>query len=88
MSSSIDKIISYLNENRIRATKSAVADACGVSVRGRAARRGDLSPEASWVVASATGHPTGYKPEDLHADLYRSSRIITSAEVFRRNLGV
>jgi hypothetical protein len=88
MSSSIDKIISYLNENRIRATKSAVADACGVSVRGLSSLMGERCPEASWVVASATGHPTGYKPEDLHADLYRSSRIITSAEVFRRNLGV
>jgi hypothetical protein len=88
MSSSIDKIISYLNENRIRATKSAVADACGVSVRGLSSLMGDRSPEASWVVSGATGHPTGYKREDLHAELYRSSRIITSAEVFRRNLGV
>lgn len=72
----------------IRATKTAVADACGVSVRALSSIMGERRPEASWVVSNATGHPTGYKPEDVHTELYRSSRIITSAEVFRRNLGV
>lgn len=88
MSAPISQILDYLNNNKIRATKKAVADACGITVRGLTSLMGDRRPEASWVVSTATGNPTGYQPEQLHPDLYRSSRIITSAEVFRRNLGV
>ncbi len=88
MGLSFNSVINYLNENKIRATKSAVADACGVTVRGLTSLMGERRPEASWVVSNATGNPTGYQPEEQHAELYRSTRIITSAEVFRRNLSV
>jgi hypothetical protein len=38
------------------------------------------------LVNYGTGEPAGYTDKDKHPDLYRTKRIIKSAEVLTRNL--
>ncbi len=76
----------YLNNNRIRCTYNAVAKALGVTPAGFKKLLGDRVPENSWFVNASAGEPVGYAAEEKHPELYRTSRIITSAEVLTRNL--
>ena len=76
----------YLNKNRTRCTYNAAAKALGVNPAGFKKLLGDRVPENSWFVNASAGEPVGYKEDEKHPELYRTSRIITSAEVLTRNL--
>lgn len=84
----VELILTYLNETKTRCTYGAVADAIGVKARSVGQMLGSRRPEASWVVSLKTGEPTGYAENEKHPDLHRTSRIIQSAEVLRRNLDI
>lgn len=71
-------ILQYLNDNNIRCTYGAMADAIGVNVMKIGGLLGEHRPAASWVVNSVTLKPTGYEPENEHPDLYSQDRVITS----------
>jgi alkylated DNA nucleotide flippase Atl1 len=86
MEDKVNKILAYLNREKIRCTYGAVAQALGVNARSVGQLLGERRPEASWVVNTKTLEPTDYGEGEKHPDLYRTSRIITSAEVLRRNL--
>jgi alkylated DNA nucleotide flippase Atl1 len=84
----LQDILQYLNKVRTRTTYGVVAKLLGVNPRSVGQLLGERRPDASWVVNSTTGNPTDYSEEEKHPDLYRTDRIITSAEVISRNLNV
>tara|TARA_R110001592_G_scaffold1874_17_gene11464 strand:+ start:8974 stop:9276 length:303 start_codon:yes stop_codon:yes gene_type:complete len=86
MQDKITAILNYLNENKTRCSNSAAAEALGVTAPELKKLLGERRPETSWLVNYGTGEPAGYTDEDKHPDLYRTKRIIKSAEVLTRNL--
>lgn len=81
-------IIEYLNKVKTRCTYGVVAEILGVNSQSVGLHLGERRPEVSWVVNAKTGDPTDYIDSEKHPELYRTDRIIKSAEVLRRNLGV
>jgi alkylated DNA nucleotide flippase Atl1 len=84
----LKQILDYLNEVKTRTTYGVIAELLDVNPRSVGQLLGEKRPEASWVVNSKTKEPTDYSEAEKHADLYRTERVIESAEVFRRNLGI
>ncbi len=86
-----DKIIiirDYLNEVKTRCTYNAAAQALGIKPVELKKLLGDRRPENSWFVNTGAGEPVGYDESEKHPELYRTKRIIKSAEVLKRNLGL
>jgi hypothetical protein len=88
MEEKIELIIEYLNKVKTRCTYGAVAEIIGTNSQSVAKYLGERRPEISWIVNANTGDPTGYSDSEKHPELYRTRRMIVSAEVLRRNLGV
>ena len=86
MQDKISVIIAYLNEVKTRCTYNAAAKALGITPQAVKKLVGDRGPENSWLVSSGTGDPVGYTDDEKHPELYRTKRIIESAEVLTRNL--
>ena len=87
----LDKIITirdYLNEVKTRCTYNAAAKAIGVKPAEFKKLLGGRTPENSWFVNTSAGEPVGYADDEKHPELYRTKRIIKSAEVLTRNLGL
>lgn len=85
----LDKIIivrDYLNEVKTRCTYNAAAQAVGIKPTEFKKLLGDRIPENSWFVNTGAGEPVGYADNEKHPELYRTKRIIKSAEVLTRNL--
>lgn len=82
----INTIRDYLNESKTRCTYNAAAQAIGVKPAEFKKLLGDKLPENSWFVNTAAGEPVGYSDDQKHPELYRTRRIIKSAEVLTRNL--
>lgn len=86
MQDKINIIQAYLNETKTRCTYNAAAKAMGIKPAELKKLLGDRTPESSWFVNTGAGEPVGYADNEKHPDLYRTKRIITSAEVLTRNL--
>jgi hypothetical protein len=85
----LDKIIivrDYLNKVKTRCTYNAAAKALGIKPPELKKLLGGRSPENSWFVNTGAGEPVGYADNEKHPELYRTKRIIESAEVLTRNL--
>jgi hypothetical protein len=85
----LDKVIivrDYLNAVKTRCTYNAAAKALGVTPTAFKKLLDGRNPENSWFVNTGAGEPVGYSDEEKHPELYRTQRIITSAEVLTRNL--
>ena len=88
MQDKVTLVIEYLNGVKTRCTYNAAAQALGITPQALKKLLGERRPEISWLVNSGTGDPAGYTEEEKHAELYRTKRIIKSAEVITRNLGL
>ena len=88
MQTKITMIRDYLNEVKTRCTYNAAAEALGIKPTEFKKLLGDRTPESSWFVNTGAGEPVGYSDEEKHPELYRTKRIIKSAEVLTRNLGI
>ncbi|MDC1436228.1 hypothetical protein N8303_03125 [Gammaproteobacteria bacterium] len=86
MQDKINMVRDYLNKVKTRCTNNAAAKALGIKPAELKKLLGDRSPENSWFVNIAAGEPVGYADNEKHPDLYRTKRIIESAEVLTRNL--
>lgn len=86
MQKNIDTILNYLNEVKTRCTYGAVSDVLGIPSRAVGKALGEKCARASWVVNNTSHEPTGYSDDEKHPELYRTKRVIKSAEVLRRNL--
>lgn len=90
MNEDIEIILTFLSRERVRATYGAVGEAIG-GVPGRAvgSMLGDRRPEASWVVNSETGLPTGYERGERAPDLTDNPTIIrTGLRLLGRMVGL
>ncbi len=79
-------VLRFLGETRTRATYGAVGDVIGCVAKGVGAKLGERRPEASWVVNTETGLPTGYKPEEMHPALREREEIVDDGEELGRRL--
>jgi hypothetical protein len=86
MQNKIIIIQDYLNEVKTRCTYNAAAQALGIKPAELKKLLGDRKPENSWFVNTGAGEPVGYADNEKHPELYRTKRIIKSAEVLTRNL--
>ena len=86
MQDKITMVVDYLNEAKIRCTYNAAAKALGVTPQALKKLLGERRPETSWFVSSGTEEPAGYTDKEKHPELFRTKRIIKSAEVLTRNL--
>jgi hypothetical protein len=86
MEEKITLLLDYINEVKTRCTYNAAAKALGVTTPTFKKLIGERRPEISWFVGSETEEPAGYTDEQKHSELYRTKRIIKSAEVLTRNL--
>jgi hypothetical protein len=82
----ITVVINYLNEVKTRCTFNAAAEAIGITPQSLKKQLGEPRPEASWFVSPTSGEPIRYTDSEKHPELYRTTRIITSAKVLKRNL--
>lgn len=86
MQDKITVVVDYLNEVKTRCTYNAAAKALGITPQVLRKLLGERRPETSWLVNVGTEEPAGYSDEEKHPELYRTKRIIKSAEVLTRNL--
>ena len=84
----ITLIRDYINEVKIRCTYNSAAEALGIKPAKFKKLLGDRKLENSWFVNTGAGEPVGYADNEKHPELYRTTRIIKSAEVLTRNLGL
>jgi hypothetical protein len=82
----ITVVVDYLNEVKTRCTFNAAAEAIGITPQALKKQLGEPRPEISWLVSPTSGEPMRYSDSEKHPDLYRITRIITSAKVLKRNL--
>jgi len=86
MQDKIAVLVNYLNEVKTRCTSNAAAKALGISPKELKKLLGERRAETSWFVNEGAGEPVGFADSEKHSDLYRTKRIIRSAEVLTRNL--
>ena len=86
MQDNITVVVDYLNEVKTRCTYNAAAKALGITPQALRKALGERRHETSWLVNVGTEEPAGYTDEEKHPELYRTKRIIKSAEVLTRNL--
>jgi len=86
----MERVLTFLNRTKIRATYSAVGEALGeLSGQTVGGMLGERRPIASWVVNSKTGRPTNYETTQCHPDLYKSSHIhFTGIALLRHMAGL
>lgn len=82
----VTSIRDYVNKVKTRCTYNTAAEALGVKPAEFKKLLGDRKSENSWFVNTGAGEPVGYSDDEKHPELYRTTRIITSAEVLTRNL--
>jgi hypothetical protein len=87
MQDKVTLVVDYLNQVKTRCTYNAAAKALGITPSALKKLLGERRPEISWFVSTVSGEPAGHTDEQKHSELYRTKRIITSAEVITRNLG-
>jgi hypothetical protein len=86
MEEKVTLVLDYINQVKTRCTYNAAAKALGITTPTLKELLGERRPETSWFVGTETGEPAGYTDEQKHPELYRTKRIIKSAEVLTRNL--
>lgn len=88
MQDKITAVVDYLNEVKTRCTFNAAAGALGITPAALKKELGEARPEISWFVSPTSGEPMRYTDDQKHPELYRTKRIIESAKVLKRNLGL
>ena len=79
-------VVDYINKVKTRCTFNAASGALGMTPQALKKQLGEPRPEISWFVSPTSGEPLRYTDSEKHPELYRTTRIITSANVLRRNL--
>lgn len=85
MDSKVQRVLDFLNRNKLRATYRDVAGVLSISPQSLSLLIGPPRPEASWVVNNETGKPSGYTELQCHPNL-RSHDVISDEEDLRRKM--
>ncbi|MBT3204962.1 MAG: hypothetical protein HOM14_01950 [Gammaproteobacteria bacterium] len=86
MQDKISVVVDYINQVKTRCTFNSAAKALGITPQALKKELGEPRPEISWFVSPTSGEPMRYTDSQKHPELYRTKRIIKSAEVLTRNL--
>ncbi len=86
MQDNIAVVVDYINKVKTRCTFDAAAKALGITPQAFKKQLGEPRAEISWFVSPTSGEPLRYSDDEKHPELYRTTRIITSASVLKRNL--
>ena len=78
----VDSILEHLDRFHQRATYGAVAGVVDSSPRSLMLGR-EREQRSSWIVSRQTGLPTGYTPEQTHADISSRDRVLSTPEELR-----
>lgn len=84
----LDEVLTFLNDEEIRATYGAVAGVLGVAPVGIGQLLGTRRPEASWIVGADTSLPAGYEQSEWHPSLLRRAEFIRTAHELRLRLSL
>jgi hypothetical protein len=84
----LPEILRCLNDLGVRATYGAVAELSGIPANFLGGHLGERRAEASWVVSSDTGLPTGYTETDWHPSLFANTEVIRTATELAMRLSV
>lgn len=88
MQEKVTQVVDYINQVKTRCTFDAASKALGITAQAFKKELGEPRPEISWFVSPTSGEPMRYSDEQKHPELYRTKRIIESAGVLKRNLGL
>jgi len=75
----LDQILDALVRGHQRATYGAVAAVLGHTPRTLMIGR-DRDQRHSWIVSARSGQPTGYRAEQIHADLQEHADVLNTKE--------
>lgn len=78
----IDSILEQLERFRQRATYGAVASVVNASPRSLMSGRA-RNTQCSWIVSRKDGQPSGYHPDQKHAELESRNHILRTADELR-----
>jgi hypothetical protein len=84
----LDDVLTFLNEEQIRATYRAVGEVIGVSPKALGTCLGPHRPEASWVVNGENGLPTDYNETEWHPALLSRGEIISTGRALMLRLAI
>ena len=79
----LDQILDALARGHQRATYGAVASLLNQTPRTLMSGR-ERDQRHSWVVSTKSGQPTGYRPEQIHADLQEHTDVLHTKEQLTR----
>lgn len=82
----IDSILNQLDNFRQRATYGAVANLLNRAPRNLMGGR-SRTPRDSWIVSQKDGMPTGYQPDQVHAEISARERVLRSGDELKAWLG-
>ena len=82
----MEKILIYLNANKIRCTYKAIGEVIGVNPRSVGLWLGQKSRKTSWVVNAKTSKPTDFDSDQIHPLLEEKEYIIRSGYELERRL--
>ena len=74
----LDEVLTFLNDEQIRATYAAVAEVVGVAPRALGGQLGPRRPDASWIVSAEHELPTDYDQTEWHPALLSRGEVIKS----------
>jgi hypothetical protein len=80
--STVQRVLDFLNRNKLRVTYKDAALFLRVPPQSLGELLAPRRPEASWVVNEETGKPSGYSESECHPDL-RTHDIISDVEDLR-----
>ncbi len=80
----VEKILQYLNREKVCATYKAVGEVIGVPPQGVSYFLGERRPAASWVVNAKTKQPTGYSEKEKHDEWDNSQKPIKTGDKLRK----
>ena len=76
----VERILDFCNQEEIRVTYGAVAGVIEVIPRSVGKYLGAPSKRSSWIVREDNHKPSGYKPNQIHENLFKNQKVIECAE--------
>ena len=77
----VERILDFCNQEEIRVTYGAVARVIEVLPSYVGNHLGAPSKRSSWIVREDNHKPSGYKPNQIHENLFKNPEVIKSPEI-------
>ncbi|MDE2760722.1 MAG: threonine synthase [Paracoccaceae bacterium] len=77
----VERILDFCNQEEIRVTYGAVAGVIEVLPSFVGNHLGVRSKRSSWIVREDNHKPSGYKPNQIHENLFKNPEVIKSPEI-------